>query len=286
MVPPRSEPRAAALAAQGRHPFETHERARNADTSARPRGSSSRRSTADFCAPQQRPRVRRDEATESRRASALLYAAARPLLRPCHWSPARILARAAPVLVQNYVPRRRSPPARPFLRLVSVADQFIHPARRHVRTLTPPITGETHDKRRLHTGHVSHLEPGPCFADRGRGVSCRDDLGQAYEAACASQRLHAVQVLFDTYAPALQADGLCSDRITFEFLLRAKAPAAMLEVKQTEFAGKWLFHPRRGWKEIEATAAGGRSFSPASTADPVGGLMPCPPAPRRPGPIV
>lgn len=63
------------------------------------------------------------------------------------------------------------------------------------------------------------------------------------------------KVLFDSYAPALQADGLRCDRVTFEFMLRKKPPEDMLEVVPAELPGKWLFNPRRGWMEIESAAS-------------------------------
>lgn len=61
------------------------------------------------------------------------------------------------------------------------------------------------------------------------------------------------KALFDSYAPALQAEGLRSDRITLDFLLRAKPPQAMLDTLPADLPRKWLFNPCwRGWKEIES----------------------------------
>lgn len=61
--------------------------------------------------------------------------------------------------------------------------------------------------------------------------------------------------MFDKYAPLLKADGLLQNKITFNTLLNAKPPEAMLKVLPEDIARTWLFNPWRGWKEVVAVPA-------------------------------
>lgn len=63
------------------------------------------------------------------------------------------------------------------------------------------------------------------------------------------------RALFEIYAPALEADGLGGDRITFECLLREKPPQVMLDTLPGDLPQKWRFSPRRGWEEVELLAS-------------------------------
>lgn len=80
-------------------------------------------------------------------------------------------------------------------------------------------------------------------------------LARALKQPAPPDYLARCRVLFDSYAPALQADGLCRNRITFDFLLQAKPPQAMLDALPADLPRKWLFNPWLGWKEIESAAS-------------------------------
>lgn len=56
-------------------------------------------------------------------------------------------------------------------------------------------------------------------------------------------------LFYSTYAHVAQRAGITLNRVTFEAMLNAEMPDAVLHVAYMDLPKQWIFNPYRGWRQ-------------------------------------